>query len=207
MINVNFVFLGAALGLLGSAFYIRDTLRGVTHPNTVSWFLWGAAPMLAFAAEVRSGVGLESLMTFTVGFAPLLVVGASLVAGNAVWHLTRLDIVCGTLSIMGTAVWIITRQGLVAIAAAILADALAGVPTIVKSWKAPETESVSAYLGAFANATITLLTVTTVTAAVIAFPIYITFIAGLEVILIGGRLGPRVRAMRGVPTESSGSTL
>ena len=142
--------------------------------------------MLAFAVEVRSGVGLRSLMTFTVGFAPLPVVAASFVGGNAVWRLTRLDIVCGTLSVAGTAVWLFTRQGVVAIAAAILADALAGVPTIVKSWLAPETESVSAYLGAFANATITLLTVTTVSVAVVAFPIYITLIAGLEVVLIAG---------------------
>ncbi len=204
MINVHFVFLGAALGLTGSAFYIRDTLRGVTHPNRVSWLLWGAAPMLAFAVEVRSGVGLQSLMTFTVGFAPLLVVAASLVGGQGVWRLTRLDIVCGTLSVAGTAVWLLTRQGLVAIAAAIAADALAGVPTVVKSWKAPETESVSAYLGAFANATITLLTVTTVTVAVIAFPIYIAVIAGLEVVLIGGRLGPRLRARRGVTAGATG---
>jgi len=54
MINVDFVIVGTAMGLTGSASYIRDTLRGVTHPNRVSWLLWGAAPMLAFAVEVRS---------------------------------------------------------------------------------------------------------------------------------------------------------
>ena len=204
MINVHFVILGATLGLLGSAYYIRDTLRGVTHPNRVSWLLWGFAPLLAFAVEVRSGVGLQSLMTFTVGFAPLLVVAASFVNRNAVWRITRLDVACGTLSLGGTAVWLFTRQGVVAITAAIAADALAGVPTIIKSWKAPESESASAYLGAFANATITLLTVTTVTFAVVAFPIYIALIAGFEVLLVGGRLGPRVRSLRGVGAGAAG---
>ena len=41
MINVHFVIVGAVLGLTGAAFYIRDTLRGITHPNRVSWLLWG----------------------------------------------------------------------------------------------------------------------------------------------------------------------
>lgn len=204
MIDVHFVILGAALGLLGSAFYIRDTLRGITHPNRVTWLLWGAAPLLAFAVEVHSGVGLRSLMTFVVGFAPLLVVGASFLNRNAVWRITRLDIVCGSLSVAGTVAWLLTQQGLVAIAAAIAADALAGVPTLVKSWKAPETESVSAYVGALANAGITLLTVTTATVAILAFPIYIAVVASVEVALVGGRLGPRFRQRRGVAAAAPG---
>jgi hypothetical protein len=196
VINVHFVILGAVVGLCGSALYIRDTVRGLTHPNRVSWFLWGAAPMLAFAVEVRSGVGLRSLMTFTVGLGPLLVVAASFLNRNAVWRVTRLDVACGALSVAGTVVWLVSRQGLVALAASIAADALAGVPTLVKSWRAPQTESASAYLGALANSTITLLTVTTATAAIVAFPAYITLIAGVEVVLVAGRLGPRVRHLR-----------
>lgn len=203
MIDVHFVILGAAIGLLGSAFYVRDTVRGLTRPNRVTWLLWGAAPMLAFAVEVRSGVGLRSLMTFSVGLGPLLVVAASFVNRNAVWRITRLDVVCGVLSVAGTITWLVTRQGLVAIAAAIVADALAGLPTLVKSWRAPETESTSAYVGSLANATITLLTVTTATAAVVAFPAYIALIAGVEVALVGGRLGPRLRRLRPATPSAS----
>jgi hypothetical protein len=196
MLNVHFVILGSVFGLLGSAFYIRDTVRGLTHPNRVTWLLWGAAPMLAFAVEQQAGVGLRSLMTFTVGFSPLLVFAASFVNRNAVWSISRLDYICGTLSVGGTIAWLLTRQGLIAIAAAIIADALAGLPTVVKSWKAPQTESASAYLGALANATITLLTIDHFTADVAAFPAYIVLVAGVELLLVGGRLGPRVHHLR-----------
>lgn len=196
MLNVHFVILGAACGLLGSAFYIRDTLRGLTHPNRVTWLLWGAVPMLAFAIEEQSGVGLRSLMTFAVGFGPLLVFAASFVNRHSVWKISRLDYVCGALSIAGTVIWLLTREGLVGIAAAIVADALAGIPTLVKSWKAPETESANAYWGALTNATITLLTVTRVTADVVAFPLYIVVVAGTELLLVAGHLGPRVRHLR-----------
>jgi hypothetical protein len=194
VIDVHFVILGAACSLIGQAVYVRDTVRGTTHPNRVTWLLWGVAPMLAFAVEMQDGVGLRALMTLAVGLGPLVVVAASFVNRHAVWRVGRLDWVCGALSVAGTALWLSTRQGVVAIAASIAADALAGVPTLRKSWRAPATESAGAYVGTLVSAVITLLTVTTVTAAVVAFPAYIAVITAVEVVLVVGRIGPRLRS-------------
>ncbi len=55
MISQNFAALAALLPLIGFAAYLRDTLRGKIPPNRVSWLLWGAAPMIAFAAELAEG--------------------------------------------------------------------------------------------------------------------------------------------------------
>jgi hypothetical protein len=202
VLDVHFVILGAACGLAGQGWYVRDTLRGTTQPNRVTWTLWGAAPMLAFAVEVHDRVGLRSLMTFTVGVGPLVVVAASLLRHRGGWRAGPLEWVCGGLSVAGTAIWLGTRQGLVAIAASIAADALAAVPTVVKSWRAPETESVSAFLGSALNALLTLLTVTTVSAAVVAFPAYIGVVASTQVLLVGGRLGPRLRSAAAAAARS-----
>ena len=70
----------------------------------------------------------------------------------------------------GTIGWVVTRQGLVALGAAVVADALAGVPTLIKSWRRPESESASVYIGSFANAVITLLTVKHFSAPVVTLP-------------------------------------
>ena len=59
MLNVHFVFLGAAIGLVGQTFYVVDTIRGRTQPNRVTWLLWAVAPLLAFAVEIDKGVGLR----------------------------------------------------------------------------------------------------------------------------------------------------
>jgi hypothetical protein len=196
VINVNFVYLGAALSALGGGLYLRDTLRGTTQPNRVTWLLWAIAPLLAAAVEFDEGVGLRALTTFMVGFMPLLVFIASFHSPGAVWKIGWLDYVCGALSVAGTVGWLLTRSGVVAIVAAVLADALAGVPTLVKSWTHPQTESVSSYLGALANSSILLLTVVTWTTAVVAFPLYIVAIASVEVLLVGAKLGPRWRGAR-----------
>jgi hypothetical protein len=196
VLNVNFVFLGAAIGAVGQALYVVDTIRGRNQPNRVTWLLWAVAPLLAFAVEINDGVGKRALLTFMVGFGPLVVFVASFVNRNSVWKLGPLDYTCGALSVGGTVGWIVTRQGLVALGAAVAADALAGVPTLVKSWRHPESESASVYLGSFANAVITLLTVKHISAPVVTFPLYIAVIAFVESALVAGRLGPRVRHRR-----------
>ncbi|MHB8220618.1 MAG: hypothetical protein ACYDHU_09920 [Acidimicrobiales bacterium] len=193
MLNVHFVIAGAVIGLAGSAGYAVDTIRGRTQPNRVTWLLWGAVPLLAFAVELRSGVGLRAVMALSVGLGPLAVFAASFVNRSSVWRIGRLDYACGALSVAGIAVWLATSDGLAALCAAIAADALAGVPTLVKSWRSPESESAVAYWGSLANAAVTLLTVTTITAAEVAFPLYIVVITGVELVLVAGRLGPRVR--------------
>ena len=87
MLPVDFVYLGAVIFAVGQAFYVVDTIRGRTRPNRVTWLMWAAAPLLAFAVETSDGVGLQSLMTFMVGFGPLVVFVASFVNKKAVWQL------------------------------------------------------------------------------------------------------------------------
>lgn len=196
MLDVHFVIVGAVIGSLGTAKYLWDTLRGVTQPNRVSWLLWATAPLLAFAVEVHDGVGLQSLMTFTVGFGPLLVLAASFWSPKAAWRIGRLDYACGLLSVAGLALWVATRHGTVAIAASIAADGLAALPTLRKSLAVPHTETAAAYAAAAVNAALTLLTVKKATTAAVAFPLYILVVATIESVLIGAEVGPRVRAGR-----------
>jgi hypothetical protein len=210
VISVNFVYLGASIGALGGALYLRDTWKGTTQPNRVTWLLWAVAPLLAAAVEFKSGVGLRTLTTFMIGFMPLLIFIASFHNPASVWKIGRLDYFCGALSVAGTIGWLVTQSGMVAIIAAIVADLLAGIPTLVKSWTNPETESVSSYLGALINAGILLLTVTTWTTAEVAFPIYIVCLASIETILVWGKPGPRYRkfqaAKLGAPRSETPAT-
>jgi len=196
MIDVHFVILGAAIGAVGTWWYLRDTLRGVTRPNRVTWALWTALPLLAFAVEVQAGVGLRALMTFVSGFGPLLVFVASFRNPHATWRIERIDWACGALSLAGLVVWLSAHQATVGLVAFIGADALAALPTLRKSWLAPETETAAAYATAALNGAITMLTVSRWTTAVVSFPLYIVVIASLEALLVGARLGPRRLARR-----------
>lgn len=184
MLNPNFIILAVALNLIGCTGYVVETIKGRTKPNRVSWFLWALAPLIAFSAQRTEGVGVSSVMTFMVGFSPLVIFLASFVNRNAYWQVTRLDIVCGVVSLVALGLWLLTRTGTVAIALSIAADALAAVPTILKSWKQPETEDYRIYLYAIVSAVITLLTVRSWDFATCGFPVYILLLGGLLTIVI-----------------------
>ena len=159
MLNPNFVIIGSLIGAAGSLAYLIDTVKGKVKPNRVSFLLWSIAPLIAFAAQMKQGVGLESLMTFSTGFLPLTVFVASFVNKKAEWKVTRFDLICGVLSIVGLALWLITRVGNVAIFFSIVADGLAAVPTIVKAYKYPETELAWPWMATVIGVVLTLLTI------------------------------------------------
>ncbi len=184
MIPVQFVFVGALLSLVGTTTYIADTLRGRTHPNRVTWFLWALAPLIAFVAQLQEGVGLRALLTFTVGFGPLLVLLASFVDRRAYARITRFDLACGSLSIVALVAWQVTGKGTVAIAFSLLADFMAAVPTLRKAYREPHTETSTAYLCSGLSAMITLLTITDWDFAVAAFPVYILIMSALLFTLV-----------------------
>jgi hypothetical protein len=196
VINENWIYLGTAIGAAGAAVYLRDTLRGTTKPNRVTWLLWAVAPLLAATVELREGVGLRALPTFMVGFMPLLIFVGSFHNPAAVWRIRRIDYACGAVSVVGTVVWLATRNGVLAIAAAIAADFLAGMPTLMKSWTHPETETVHSYVGALISMVVLLLTVDHWTFDVVAFPLFVACMASLESILVGFEPGPRLRRAR-----------
>jgi hypothetical protein len=63
MLNHGFVILGTLIGAAGSVAYLIDTVKGKVKPNRVSFLLWSIAPLIAFFAQIKQGVGLEALMT------------------------------------------------------------------------------------------------------------------------------------------------
>src|SRR3569833_2281929 len=130
MISDKFVLLGALVQIWGCANYTLDTLRGTTKPNRVTWFLWALAPMIAFSAELDKGVGLRSLLTFSVGFGPMIVLAASFYNKKSYWQLKKTDYFCGVMALVGLALWFVFREANIAIVFSILADGLAALPTL-----------------------------------------------------------------------------
>jgi hypothetical protein len=191
MLNQNFVIVGTLIGAAGALAYLWDTIQGKVKPNRVSFLLWSIAPMIAFSAQIQQGVGLESLMTFSTGFLPLLTFIASFTNKHAEWKSTRFDIACGFLSVVGLILWLITKVGNVAIFFSIVADGLAALPTLAKAYKHPETEIAWPWLATSVGVTLTLLTLKEWTFANSGFIIYIFIVDLMIFICVQFKLGRR----------------
>ena len=173
MIPEYFAYITIILGLVGAIYYIKNILYGTTRPNLVSWVLWTIAPFVGVYIAYQSGVsGPILLSTFMAGFSPLLVVIASLFKKGSYWKTTRFDIVCGALSLLAIIVWIVIKNGILSLLFAIIADLLAGIPTMVKSWRHADTEHIAPYGLGIINQIITFLIIKEVTFLNFAFPVY-----------------------------------
>lgn len=193
MLPSNFIIVGALIGASGSVAYLIDTLKGKVKPNRVSYLLWSIAPLIAFFAQIKQGVGLEALMTFSTGFLPLTVFIASFINKQAEWKVTRFDLLCGFFSLVGLALWMITKVGNIAIFFSIVADTLAAIPTIVKAYKYPDTELAWPWIATVVGVILTLLTLSTLTFANSGFILYILFVDLLIFVLVQFRLGEKLQ--------------
>jgi len=193
MIDEKFIFLSLILNIAGTVSYLLDTIKGKVRPNRVTWFLWSLAPLIAFSAEIKQGVGLAAWFTFITGFNPLMIFLASFINKKSVWKINKIDIFCGAVSLIGLVLWQITRIGNLAIVFSIIADFTAAMPTLAKSFNYPETENYKAFLLSSIGASITLLTIKNWDFAHYGFPAYILSVCLLLVILIRFKAGLRLK--------------
>ncbi len=211
MLPENFVFLAAALNLIGGSGYIVATLRGQAKPHRVTWVIWTIAAFIAFAAEISDGVGIAALMTFVTGFGPAVVVAVSFISPHASWRISRFDIICGGLALGGLGLWVLTHTSAFAMVFAIAAAFIASIPTLLKAYSYPETENSSAFWLGASCAGVTMLTLDHWNLSHSGFPVYVAVIDLVLASLISFKLGtllsrggqprPVTAAVPGLPTR------
>jgi len=191
VIDSRFIFLAALLSFAGTYGYIRDTLRGDTSPNRVTWGLWAIEGLLAFVVEIQQHVGLASLTTLMLGLMPFVIVMVSFKNPHSVWKIGRFDLFCGLISLAGLVFWGLVNEPTVALISFVAADQIAALPTVRKAWIAPSTESPRVFFLGVANCGITLLTLKHFTTAGVLFPGCILVTDLLIGLLVVTRFGDR----------------
>jgi uncharacterized protein with PQ loop repeat len=136
--------IAALLTVFSYIAYYRDILRGATRPHTYSWTLWGLLTTLLVALQIKGGAGPGAWITITAGLLCFGVVFLSIKHGNR--DITWSDKIVAVLSLIAMGLWLGVNQPVVALVFAIIADLLAFVPTVRKSWNKPETETLSFYV-------------------------------------------------------------
>ena len=161
MLPEDFAIVGAIIGSLGGFYYLYETIVGKAQPNRITWLLWGIFPMVIFVAQRAQGVEGLSWTSFVAGFTPLLIVAASFFNKKAYWKSEPRDYYLMAAAIVGIILWAITDDPNVALLFALLADVLAGIPTLIKSYRHPQSESWIAYAISTFGFGISLLSVQT----------------------------------------------
>ncbi len=173
------VLLSAAISLSGTFAYVRDMIRGTSKPNLVTWGLWAFAPLIATGAALSASADhWSTVRIFMSGFGPLIVFIAAFLVKQGYWRLSRFDYACGILSLVALAAWVVADSPVLAILLAALADLFATVPTILKAWKYPETETLYTYFVGLFTASIVIPAIPVWNVENAAFQIYLLIANG-----------------------------
>jgi hypothetical protein len=152
-----FSLIAVILTFLAYIPYFRDILRGKTHPHVYSWSLWTLLTILIVALQILGGAGSATWVTAAAGLMSLGVVLFSLKHGKK--YIITSDTVVAILSLIAIGFWVIVHQPVISIILVVVADILAFIPTVRKSWSAPHTETLSLYVTNTLRFTLALLAV------------------------------------------------
>lgn len=174
------------LGIASVVPYLYDMLKGTTRPNVVSWGLWFFIQATFVAAQWSSGASYSIVLPLAGVLAVSLVVVLGLF-GYGYKKYGLIDVVCFVLVIASIGLWKITNDPTVALWLSIAADFIAAIPTLIKSYKDPASETFLAYFIAILASVATIFSTTLYDFPNLAWPIYIilanSFI--LSLILLG----------------------
>lgn len=159
MISEQFAILAFFLIMIGDSTYIIDTIKGKTQPNRVTWALWAVFAGLGLLGQLGEGVGMQTLLTGAVTLGPLLILGASFANPKAYWKLGKVDYFFGAWALLGIVLWQLSGEGEIALIFAMIGELLAAIPTMIKGWKAPQSETPITFGLCAVASLITLLTV------------------------------------------------
>lgn len=174
---------GAIIGSLGGFYYLYETIVGRAQPNRITWLLWGIFPMVIFVAQRAQGVEGVSWASFVAGFTPLLIVASSFFNKKAYWKSEPRDYYLMAAAVVGILLWAMTDNPNLALLFSLVADVLASVPTLIKAYRHPDSESWIAYAISTLGFGISLLSVQTYNFENSIFVAYVFLLNGALAVL------------------------
>ena len=185
------IITGILFNTVGTLMYVGATIKGEIKPNKISFLLWSLAPAVAFFAQIQQRVGVQSWTTLSIAILPFLIFVSSFLNKKAYWKIQLFDLSCGALSLVGLVLWYLTKVGNIAITFSILADGLAALPTIIKAYYYPETESAFPWLACSISGVLTLVTIHQWNFQTYGFPLYYSVAMGSIFFFAWTKIGKR----------------
>lgn len=177
-------WIAVGIYLLGSIPYFRDTFYGETRPNRVTWFGWGLLTWTSAIIQSAHGADASVLVIYAAAIYTTAIFILSLYRGVTTFSLT--DGVSLVLGLSAYVFWLVLDAPATALVMNVVADFLFAIPTILKVWKLPKSESQLSWLLGFISLGLALVSKTNFDFINTAFPLYLFILNALVVILTIG---------------------
>jgi hypothetical protein len=164
--------------------YLRDTVRGDTRPQRVSWFVYASLSTVAAVALWLDGAGAATWLASgaAVGFSAVFVASLRYGVGGS----STLDRVALAIAAVGGAASFAIAEPLLAVAAVIVAEQAATIPTVLKAADDPGSETAVTWMMDGTAGLLAIAAVPELSLAEVAYPFHhmcinLSVLAGITV--------------------------
>ncbi|HSW88231.1 MAG TPA: hypothetical protein VLG12_03655 [Candidatus Saccharimonadales bacterium] len=168
------------LTIIGALPYIRDILFNKTKPERATWFIWIVLASIAFSSQFAKGAsnslwltGLESIAVFVIFILSIQ---------RGVGGLNKRDIVILLVAMLGLILWYFTKEASFALYIIIGVDLTGTIPTVIKAYEDPESETFITWLLSSIAGVLTMISVGKLNLILLSYPFYI-FVANGAVVV------------------------
>lgn len=135
--------LAGMLGVFDTLPYIRDMLRGVTRPHRGTWLIWTVLGVVVCLSQRADGASWSLVMVAVQALATMVILVLAIPRGEG--GVTRLDAVMMAVALGGVSGWVLADEPLVATACVVAADSIGVALMIPKTWRDPDSETLSTF--------------------------------------------------------------
>lgn len=171
--KATFGILSAFFTLLGAIFYLRSIYKREINPHFLSWLGWAFMTTIGAIAMLDSGSTWSTLFIFANSVSCISITIYSLYKKVGTWSTTVYDYGFFVLGILGIILWQIFDMPILAIIFCVLADLFFAIPTVVKTFKDPNSENATGWIPYCIAGVFGLLAIETFSSTEIIYPFYI----------------------------------
>ena len=167
----TFGVLSAVINIAGLFPYIRDIFQHKTKPERATWWVWSALNLVVFAAQLAAGATWSLFLTGGIIISVAIIAVLSIKDGYGSFH--RRDYIALGAAAVGVLLLIFLKNPFWSILLITAVDATGFWLTIDKTWEAPHTETLVAWVMAVIAAACGVLAVGEWNTAKLLYPVYV----------------------------------
>lgn len=181
-----FGILSSVFILIGGLPYLHDIHKKRAKPHVLSWLGWAFITALGAFAMLAEGSEWAVAILFANTALCLLIALYSIVRGVGVWSTGVQDFIFFGIGVVGLILWQLLDMPILALVCALVADFCFGLPTIIKTFKDPNTETPFVWVTATISGFLSLFALQNFSFHEVAYPLYLFLFDATVLILALG---------------------
>ncbi len=201
--------LAVLVGIADAIPYIRDTLRGATRPHRGTWLIWSTLAIVVCLSQRADGATWSLLMVGAQAILTSLTFCLSIRRGEG--GVSMPEMVMIAVAGAGVLGWIVADEPIIATACVVAADLLGAAMMVPKTYRDPDSETLSTFALASVSGALAIGAVGTPELSLLLYPVYFMLVNCAIAVFIHHRRGVlhsarrqasygAVAAQAGVPT-------